>query len=229
LTEAKRVQQSDIQAWARFSFHRIAERCYLDAKGAVLETRKVTLRVTPVKGGFEEELVTIDGRAPSSIEKATHRRKGAFARNYSALISRKDENGRESGITLRHLLSASSYRYGGVEVLNGVKCHRLDFGPGPARRGGDMAERFLEAMTGNLWITVDGLHLFRATARTTRHVTVLSWVATIQEMEMRFESAPVAPGIWLPSKLIVKADARVVWKEVRRSDTYVYSEFQKVR
>src|SRR5207249_1022706 len=102
LNEAKRVQQADMKAWARFRFRRTVERHYLDTKGAVADRTTLVLRVTPVTGGFVEELLSIDGRAPSALEIALHRRKGAFAKNYNALVSREGENGSESGFTLRH-------------------------------------------------------------------------------------------------------------------------------
>ena len=92
-----------------------------------------------------------------------------------------------------------------------------------------MAHRFLEVMSGSLWITVDGLHLLRATAHITRPVSMLPFVARISQMDMRLESSPAAKGIWLPSKLFVSSDVKVLWKEVHRRDAYTYSDFELVR
>jgi hypothetical protein len=228
IQEAKRVQFSDMAAWARFRFRRQIEQQRLDGAGQVLETHRLEFDITPLGDGFDERLILIDGRAPTAREETQYRRQASFGRRYRAARAGGGSGGEEGGYTLESLLRLSHYTYGGLEDVGGVPCHRLDFKPEEGEKGRGVEARIAASMAGSLWITADGHHLARAAARTVRPVSIALSIAKVYELELRLDSAPVAGGFWLPGEIEVRADARVSWVPVRKRSFYRYSDFHPV-
>jgi hypothetical protein len=228
IQEAKRVQFSDMAAWARFRFRRQIEQQKLDRAGQVLETHQLEFDITPAGDGFDERLTLIDGRAPSAREETQYRRQQSFGRRYRTARAGGGSGGEEGGYTLESLLRLSHYTYGGIEDVGEVPCHRLDFKPDDGAAGRGVEARIASSMAGSLWITVDGYHLARASARTVRPVSIALSIAKVYELELRMDAVPVAGGFWLPGEIEVRADARVSWVPVRKRTLYRYSDFQPV-
>ena len=224
--EAKRVQFSDMAAWSRFRFRRQVEQQRLGGAGEVREQSFLDFVIRPAAEGFDEQLVGINGRIPTPREVSQHRRQARFSRHYTTAQSGGAGGGEEAGYTLGTLLRMSTYRYAGEEQIEGSRCHRLDFGPGNRGDLQGVEGRLAEAMTGSLWITAEGFHLAQAVARTVRPVPLALSIAKVNDLEIRMEAAPVTRDIWLPSRIDVRANARVSWVPVRKHTRYLYSDFQ---
>lgn len=226
--EARRVQFSDMAAWSRFAFRRRVEQQRLGPAGEVLENTAMDFRIAPVPGGFDELLLSLDGRQPTPKEVSTHRRQARFSKHYGAARAGAGGGGEEAGYSIAQLLRLSSYRYAGVETVDGVACHRLDFEPDRRRAPRGIEAKIAGAMAGSLWITADGYHLARAVARTVRPVPIALSIAKVYDLEVSLEAMPVARGVWMPRAIEVRADARVSWVSVRKRTRYAYSDFQPV-
>ncbi len=225
IQEAKRVQFSDMAAWSRFRFRRQVEEERLGQDGRILETSSLEFAISPAGGGFDELLVRVDGRGPTPKEVAQHRRQGRFSRHYAAVRSGGGEGG-EGGYSLGRLLHLSGYRYAGQETVHGVACHRLDFFPDERRSLRGIEGKIAEAMAGSLWITVEGHHVAKATARTVRPVSVALSIAKLRDLEINMEAVEVAGDVWVPGRIEVRADARVSWISIRKNTRYLYSGFE---
>lgn len=223
LERARRAQEADVQSWSGYRFRRIEERQKLDGSGEVVHGQRTEAIVTPIPGGFDERLITIDGRPPTDKEIAAHRDARRFARHYARMVAGEGDPA-EGGYSLGFLLRMASYRHVGVEEVEGVPSHRLDFGPG-ASEDDSLAGRFAEAMAGTIWITVEGSHIAKATARSVSPISVAFIVLKLEDLQLEMQSAPVGDDRWLPRRIDVRTRSRIVGFPSRTRNLYEYSDF----
>lgn len=225
--EAQRVQRADALAWSRFRFRRTIRAERLDAGGAVLQSSVMEFEIMPLTvGGFDERLLRIDGREPTPQEITRFREEASFSKHYGTLTTSSEEEGEESGYSLSTLLRLSAYKYVGIEMVDGRPAHRLDFAPDPVPHGSGVAAKVTQSMAGSLWLTVDGAHLVRAAAATVRPVSLYLGLGKVHSLEVSLESGPVgpmAPGVYLPSRLSINTNLRVLFSNQHRRRTFTYS------
>jgi hypothetical protein len=226
LEKARRVQVADVEAWRRYRFRRHWLREERDEAGRVENTESMVFEVTPRGGSFHEQLVEIDGRTPTQEERRQFQNQARFAKHYRTLVAGSGEK-EEGGYSLGHLLRMSSYRYKGRETVEGVVCYRIDFAPDPTRELGGVEGKLARAMEGSIWITVEGLHLARASAHTVRPVSLALSLAKVHELDLVMESGPVGEGIWLPTDVDLKTSVRILFSTRRRRNVYHYAEFHR--
>ena len=228
VAEAQRVQRADVQAWQRYRFGRRAEREDLDDAGRVVGRDELEFVVTPDGEGFREDLLRHNGIEAGSSEKDDQRHSASFSKHYRTLIP-GDDPGPEGGYSVGQLLHLASYRFAGQERLNGVDCYRLDFAPEDVQPlSGGLAARFTRAMQGSLWITVEGFHLAAARAETVRPVTIVLALSKIYSLSVRMDAGPVGEGVWLPVRVEVDTNARILIRTIRRRNLITYSDYLRV-
>ncbi len=199
LEKARRVQTADITSWRSHRFQRSSFREDKDEAGRVKSTESLVSYVTPRGDDFEENLVQIDGRRPTESETARFQSRAPFTKHYRILLG---ESGKEEeSFTMTQFFRMSSYRYRGREAINGVLCYRIDFTPTSMRGVGGLAGKLVKVMEGSLWITVGGLHLARAKARTVEPVSLAMSLVKIHALDVTLEAAPVGEGLWLPRQI----------------------------
>src|SRR5262245_37327293 len=79
VSEAQKVQNADVAAWATYRFGRKAEREDYDDDGRLVEREELQFLVTPEADAFREDLVLHNGQVPEPGEVERHRRTGSFA------------------------------------------------------------------------------------------------------------------------------------------------------
>jgi hypothetical protein len=197
----------------------------LSAEGQALAREELLFRITPRESGFDEELILVDGRAPTERQVEKHRTAGRFTQRYEATQA-GDAGGGKEPLSLGTLLGRSSYTYGGASVVDGVSCHRLDFQADPEAEGGGAMGRIARVLEGSLWISVQGRHVVRAEARTAEPVSFALGLAGVQEVRMTFESAPVTADVWLPASIEIHSSVRVLWRTVFRRNRFDYHDYE---
>ena len=229
VSQAQRVQEADVSAWASYRFGRRSEREDYDDSGQIVARDDLEFVVTPDRGGFREDLVRHNGAPPEAAEQEHHRRAGSFGRHYGTLLAGVGGEEEEGGYSLGQLLHLSSYRFAGREALNGVDCYRLDFSPDDVQpRMGGLAAKFTKAMAGSLWITVEGFHLAGAKAETVRPISIALSLSKVYSLKVRMDAGPVGEGVWLPERVEVITNARILIKSIRRRNLFTYSDFLRL-
>jgi len=224
----QRVHFVDMAAWSRFRFDRQVDVEQLDDEGRVVSNESYRFEVTPAGGRFDEQLTSLDGRAPSPREVKHHRKKAHFNRHYNAIRSGREDGQDDEGSPLTHLLYMSDYTYAGREEVDGIPCYRLDFSPQEESGGGGLQARIAKAMAGSLWISVEDQHLVRAHARTERPVSIALSLAKVHEVQVDLLNKPVSAGVWLPERLEIATNGRISWWPFRRRSIFRYSGFEPV-
>jgi hypothetical protein len=229
VSEAQKVQGTDVAAWAAYRFGRRSEREDFDDGGRIVEREEMQFLVTPEREGFREELVSYNGQVPDPAEVERHRRAGSFGRHYRTLVAGAGGEAEEGGYSLGQLLYLASYKFAGREPLNGVECYRLDFGPDDVRpKVGGLAAKFTKAMAGSLWITVEGFHLAGARAETVRPISIALSLSKIYSLKIRMDAGPVGTGVWLPARVEVITNARILIRSIRRRNFFTYSDYERL-
>lgn len=226
LEEARRAQDEDVAAWRNFRFRRHVTREKLDAEGETKRKEVLEFVISPQEEGFDEELVLLDGEEPPRSEVKEHRKKARFTKHYeTAHRGGGDDDG---GFTLHLLLELTSHRLEGREVVDGIPCYRLAFSPPPEPTGKGLAARLTNAMEGMLWITQDGHHVYKASARTVQPVSFAWFFGKVSRLEVDMEAEPVGEGRWLPRQIQVRTEARFMGVPIRKRNTYRYSQYQLI-
>lgn len=231
LEEAKRVQIEDFGSWPQFRFRRQVHREVLDADGNTDDSELLDFQIVPIETGvgefhgFDEKLLQVDDRTPTPREIERYRERGSFAKHYRKLVAGTGQEREEAGYSLAHLLRMTNYRYLGVEVLDGISCHRLDFSPAPEGQEDGIAGLFAESMSGSIWLTVNGLHLYKARASTMKPISIALSLFKIHEFKVEMQSGPVNEQIWLPRRIQTEIRIRIIAKTIRRKTLYNYFDF----
>ena len=219
---ARQVQQSDLELWGELAFARRVERERLDRDDRVVERHRLEFEIAPRgEGRFDETLRFVDGRLASRSEVREHRRAKRFEKRYRTAFSGDASDYEEGDFSLAHFMTRSSYRYGGFEMVDGVRCHRLEF---PAEEPGDggVATRVGAATEGVLWLEVGSLHAIRAESRLVRSVSTWGGLLRIERVEVRMTT--LAHGDYrLPSVIEVTSTIVVAGKTQRKRNRFRYS------
>jgi hypothetical protein len=223
--DARRAQRADVVAWAQYRFRRQERVEELTETGQVKSVHTFDFEITPLADGFDERLLLRDGLDPSGAEVEDQRRDGRFAKHYRTLLAGSEEEDPESGYSIGTLLRLSEYRYAGRETIDGAECHRLAFDPQRDPPGSGIEARIAEAMSGTLWLTVDGAHLVRARTTSTRPVSLTLGLFKVHALEVGFDAQRVGPDTWLPRQLSIVSHARLVFLGQHRRRVFTYSEF----
>jgi hypothetical protein len=231
MSEIRRVQQTDLEAWTRFSFTREVVRQRLNDRREVERSESLRFEITPDNGGFDERLIEIDERHAYPSEVREHRRAGRFEKHYRRARA-GDAVDEGEGFSLAWLTRFPEYTFAGAAVIGGRRCHRLDFGPASAAEtggeGGRTEGRFLEVMSGRLCVDPRTLHLVHAQARTSRPVPLSFGLAKILGLEVELKGTPVANGVWLPREIVVDSHLSILGREVRKRNRFTYSNYRPI-
>jgi hypothetical protein len=90
----------------------------------------------------------------------------------------------------------------GLETLAGHKCDVVELQPNPDYRPHSMLQEALTHFTAKAWVDHDANQLVRGEARVIRDISVGGGILgkLYRGGVFSFEQAPVAPGVWLPTR-----------------------------
>lgn len=223
VAEARAVQQSDLRHWGRLAFRREVVRERLDADDRVVDREVLVFFITPGRGGeFDEGLRTIDGRLPTRSEVQAHRRARRFNKRYKTALTGDASDYEEGDFSLGHFMTRSDYTYGGLEMVDGIRCHRLDFAAQP-ESGGGVASRISAATEGSMWLDVRTLHAVRAESRLTRPVTAMLGLVRIERVDIEMSTLSFGEHR-LPAEIVVTSRVAMAGRALRKRNRFLYSD-----
>jgi len=114
LAEALTTHRNNLEAWRSYSFRSEVRRERLDKKGEVEWSLEFALRNSPTESGIDEELIKVEGRAPTAAEIEEHREAARFTKHYLEVLEGKVGHPLASDqLTTLAILEESEYSYGG--------------------------------------------------------------------------------------------------------------------
>lgn len=221
---AERAWSEDVERWRNYVFDREVVLTDLDRDGAVKSRKERLFRLTPRDRGFDERLITEDGRPPTDEQIREFRRKANFTKAYSGASRLEFSNPLGEDLVLKPVLQEQDYRFVGTEVLDGVACHRRVFDARPAPRRGSTHQQLAHAVRGSTCVTVDGCHVVFLELETIRPIQ--QSLTTIDYLRVTVRGQAVEGG-WVPASIEARFDFKVLGRHVRRISSYHYSRFSR--
>ena len=203
----------------------------LDADLQVRETERQTYRQYAVVGAPYEELIARDGEPLDEDEVRDEAdRKEAFIREVRERVARGEDPAPEVETRVefdRDFVDRYRFTLQGEDTVDGHPSWILYMEPRsgglPVRRSIDTA---LNNATGRLWIARDDFGLIRAEFELTEPVRFWGGIlGTLRGATGRMEYVRVADGVWLPERLDVTIDLRILFGNIRRRIIREWSDY----
>ena len=213
---------ADVEAWGDYAFRRHVLRQSYDSKGEVTFRRELVFQVTPGADRFDEELIEIDGRAPSAKEVSYHRGKQRFTNHYEQAAELELDNPMGEDLALLPLIREQEHQLVGQEVVDGIPCYRTRFEAGEEVKRGSLNERLKHAIQGTACFDVKGFHVVSFEMETVRPVKNTG--VKLSRLEMKIRGHAVG-GAWLPASVEMVSHVSLFGKKLRKSNDYRYGDF----
>jgi len=217
--------RNDLALLRTVSFHRQVIRQKLKSNGSVKSEEVLDSQITPISGGFDEVLVRIDDRAPSSREVKKHRKSAIFTKHYDELVKGRVNLAFIADITLSLLVDAYNYSYEGEEEIQGQMCYRFAVKPfDPPAKASD-TEVIAAASDGHFWIDADSGSIVRMKVSIVRPLKVMG--AGLNSLTLSLESVKWGDA-WLTKRIEVNSEYELVFTTSRKRNVWIYSDFKKL-
>jgi hypothetical protein len=193
------------------------------------ERHKVVVsRVTFVNGAPFEETVAHNGAPPTPAEKrkdqeARHKLETETPAERATRLKKDEEN----RAFIREVPEAFDFRLIGADEIDGRPAWILEATPKPGYRSHSRYGKIFSKVKGKFWVDQQDYGWVKVDATVTEPFS-MGFVARIQRgSHIFFEQTRVADGIWLPKKIEVKAEARVLFFVNHNTDEVIaYSDYR---
>lgn len=219
-----RAWEQDVKAWSGYVFDRHVLLRDLDRDGEVVSRVERRFLMTPDEGGFDERLLSENGRPAEPAQIREFRRKANFTRNYRGAAQLEFSNPLGENLVLLPVLRQQERRLLGETEIDGVRCYRTAFDAGPDPPRASARKRLAHALRGSSCVTVEGCHVVRLELETVRPIQ--QGLATIERMRVTILGQPVEDG-WVPRRVEAEFDFSFLGRHRRRITTYSYSNFRR--
>ena len=221
---AERAWKRDVAGWAEYVFDRRVVLTDLDGDGRVRSRKERLFRMTPGDRGFDERLISEDGRPATNEEIREFRRKANFSRAYSGAARLEFSNPLGENLVLMPVLQAQEFRFAGEEELDGIACYRWVFDARPAPRRGSTHVQLIHAVRGSTCVSVEGCHVVFLELETIRPIK--QSLTTIDYLRVTVRGRALDDG-WVPASIEARFDLNVLGRHFRRVSSFRYSRFRR--
>lgn len=222
--QSDRAWAEDVRAWSSYAFDRHVTRRSLDADGNETFHQEMRFRVTPTADGFDELLLEMDDRPPTDNEVKEHRSKAKFSEHYQQAEKLELDNPLGENLALLGILQMQDYRLAGEKVVDGIPCYAATFEARPVPEGASVLEMLQYSVRGSGCFSKEGHHLVTFEMESVRPLE--KWPAGMNSLQMTMKGRPVEGG-WALSLSEVKSELVVFGKNLRKFNTYRYTDFRR--
>ncbi len=197
----------------------------LDAKGVVTSRKVRRYEIFYVKGKPLQKLVAEDGRPLSGGEREAEE-EHVRDKVQSAMKERVSLD--DPGVRLSAILERYDFRTLRREDLDGWPALVLEFRPRPGKRDleGDVV---LRSLGGRIWVDEEEKEVVRAEVNNTSPINIAFGVgASVSGLNVTLDFRKIEDGLWLPSRVVASAEARVLLvKGFRGRTTSIFSKYRR--
>jgi hypothetical protein len=197
----------------------------LDAKGVVTNRKVRRYEIFYVKGKPLQKLVAEDGRPLSGGEREAEELR-VRDKVQSAMKERVSLD--DPGVRLSAILERYDFRTIRREDLDGWPALVLEFRPRPGKRDleGDVV---LRSLGGRIWVDEEEKEVVRAEVNNTAPINIAFGVgASVSGLAVTLDFRKIEDGLWLPSRVVASAEARVLLlKGFRGRTTSIFSKYRR--
>lgn len=195
-------------------------------------------RVLMIDGSLYNETVAIDGeplspaaqkRQQAELQRVTEKRNGEGPEARRQRIAKYERGRRQDHELMAEMIAAFDFQMGGLEMVDGRECYRVDAYPKPGYVPHSRDTKVLAGMKGTLWIDTKEYQWVKVEASVFRPVSFGLFIAHVEPgTEFVLDEAPIGNNIWEPVHFItiVKANILHFWSH-NSTDDESYSDYQR--
>lgn len=205
-----------------------------DARGAVTKTESQTSEILILGGRPYERLVAKNDKPlpekDARREQEKMDRELARRRNLSESEKAKLEKERaENRKFMRELPDAFTFRLDGEETISGKPAWMIDAEPRPGFKPKTLQARVLAKVRGRIWIDKGEYQWVKSQAQVLDTISLgLALFRLAPGGSIEFEQTRVNDEVWLPSHVLIRADARIAYvKKIRTEIELTYKNYRK--
>jgi hypothetical protein len=204
----------------------------LDSNGNVKSENVDVTRIIFVNGAPFEETVAHNGSPPTPTEKRREqerlrKREAETPAERAAYLEKQQEN----RAFIREVPEAFHFRLMGEDRINGRPAYVLEATPVPGYHAHSKYGKIFSKVRGKLWVDEQDYGWVKVDATVTEPFSMGFFLAKIQRgSHIVFEQTRVAARIWLPQRIEVKADAKILFFVNYSTDERItYSDYRPAR
>jgi hypothetical protein len=197
-----------------------------------------TYRVLMIDGSPYNETIAVNGeplspaahkRQQAELQRVTEKRNWESAETRRQRIARYERGRRQDHELMAEMIAAFDFQMGGLEMINGRKCYRVDAYPKPGYVPHSRDTKVLSGMKGTLWIDTKEYQWVKVETSVFRPVSFGLFIAHVEPgTEFVLDEAPVGNNIWEPVHFVTKVKASILhfWSH-SSTDDESYSDYQR--
>lgn len=144
-------------------------------------------------------------------------------------IAKYQKERRRDHLMMEQLSVAFDFQLTGEQKLDGFDVYVLNAEPRPGYDPPNMETKALTGMHGKLWIDKKTFEWVKVEAEVVHPVTLEGFLARVEPgTHFELEKMPVANGVWLPKRFVMKARAKILFIfSHNRQETETYWDYRK--
>lgn len=205
-----------------------------DASGAVSKTRSETREVMILAGRPYEKVIARDGKPLDEKEARREQDKmdRALARRENmsdAEKARREKEREENRKFLKDLSQAFRFKLDGEEPVSGKPAWVIEADPNPDFKPSTLPGKVLSKVCGKVWIDKGEYQWVKAEMQVLDTISMgLALFRIAPGGSIEFEQTRVNDEVWLPSHMLIRADARIAYvKKIRTEIEINYMDYRK--
>lgn len=199
----------------------------LGKDGEVVESEEMLYQALPIDGYLFERLVSKNGRSLSEKEvKEEVKREEEFREK---IRNGEDPTRDERSVNFdQKLVNRYVFNLESPVEIRGRQAHVLSFKP----KGEDLPvetrmDRALNKAEGRMWIDIETYEIAKVHFQLKESIRIW-WglIGSISELDGTVERAEVAEGIWLPNRVQIYLNGRILFMSLHRNERIEWTDFE---
>ena len=220
--------KSSLELRLNYTFTRRTETRHRDSSGNLKSTDIAISQVVFLYGGFVDKPISFNGGAPTAKQiRAYNETVAKVKSNPSGERARYRARQLEEVDFIDEVRDAMRYRLLREENSNGRAAFVIEGTPLPDYRPRTKGGKFLSKVKALIWVDQQDFHCIRVDASVTEACAIGTAFAKVQPgSRVIMDQAPVSQGLWMPGRIELKAEARILFFLGTTIDnTITYSDY----
>jgi hypothetical protein len=212
-----------------YTYMQCDEESHLDSAGRIKSTDTRVSRALVVNGDTIDQTVSHNGGPPTSEQKKKDQE--LLRKRWSETLQERTARLREeedNRAFIDEVLSAFNFRLLGEQVVDGRPAYILEATPKSGYRAHSKYGKMFSNVRGKLWVDQQDFGWVKVDANVVEPFSMGLVLARVQPgTHIVFEQTRVAEGIWLPKRIEIKAEAKIIFlKNYAMREVITYSEYR---
>jgi hypothetical protein len=203
------------------------EERHLDSQGRVKSTNVSMTRTVVVDGVAVDQTVSHNGGPPTPAEKKKNQE---AVRKVKSPADRAEElrKEKENRAYIDEIPSAFNFKLIAEQQMNGRQAYLVQCTPKPGYHARGKYGKMFSKVEGKVWVDKQDFGWIKVDAKVTEPFSMGLFLARVQPgSHIVFEQTRVADGLWMPQRVEVKAEAKILFiKNYEQDEVITYSDYR---